>query len=206
MGIINFQIANEKQLQIYLSAYQATLSKADQMILRLIQYLELQCNVDMHKLRPFLFGPTAMSHYSEQEFTKIKNTVDDVTVLTQKLLNSFDKTTVENTVSNFPIWRKISENEKMNGKVSKNIALIKFEKEFDSSKDEKLLATIYDPAFFLPLFDMIFSTSTWDFTSTAIKNNLLSLIWPALSSVDQDMRLLAAHVLLKFRESSENKR
>ena len=117
------------------------------MILSLIQYLELQCNVDMHKLRPFLFGPPALAQYSDQEFTTTKHTVDDVTNLTHKLLSSFDKTLVQNTVSNFPIWRKISEPVK-----SKARAVIEFEKEFDASSDESLLATIYDPAFYLPLF------------------------------------------------------
>lgn len=199
---ILLQIANEKQLQIYLSAYQGTLSKADKMILSLIQYLELHCNVDMHKLRPFLFGPTALAQYSDQEFTKSKNTVDEVTNLTHKLLSTFDKNLVLSTVSNFPIWRKMNEPVKN----SKAKIMIEFEKEFNASSDETLLATIYDPAFYLPLFDMIFSTSTYDFTTTAIKNNLLSLVWPALSSVDQDVRLLAAHVLLKFRESSENRK
>lgn len=173
------------------------------MILSLIQYLELQCNVDMHKLRPFLFGQTALAQYSDQEFTKIKNSVDEVTNLTHKLLSSFDKTLVQNTVSNFPIWRKMSEPVKT---FSKAKTVVEFEKEFDAAADESLLTTIYDPAFYLPLFDMIFSTSTYDFATTAIKNNLLSLVWPALSSVDQDVRLLAAHVLLKFRESSENRK
>ena len=188
-------IAHEKHIPILLSSYQASMSSSDQLILNLLRFYELKCEIDFFDYRPFLFGPSALTHFAsndEQEMKLMKKSVDDMNVVFMKLLNSFEQSTIENTVNNYPIKRQLA------GVAASDLdQFLVDEVENDS---------VYDPGYFLPIFGMILASSTFNFTSFAMKNNLLSLIMPALSCEDENMRLLAAHVLLKCRESNESKK
>lgn len=189
----NPAVAHEKHIPIFLSAYQATMSSCDQLILNLLRFYELRCEIDFFDFRPFLFGPTALTHFSsndEQEMKLIKKSVDDMSGVFVKLLNLFEKSTVENTVNNFPIKRQLA------GVPAGDLDQLLI--------DAPNAENVYDPGYFLPLFEMIFDSGTFNFTSVAIRNNLMALILPALSCEDENMRLLAAHILMKCRESTES--
>lgn len=192
----NPAVAQEKHVPIFLSAYQATMSSCDQLILNLMRFYELRCEIDLYEYRPYLFGPAALSHFSsneDKELKLMKKSIDDTSGLFSKLLNLFEKNMVDMTLNNYPIKRELA-----------GVGREDLEK-FLLESDE-VMDNVYDPGYFLPLFDIVFATSTFDFTALAIKNNLLVLIWPALSCEDENMRLLAAHVLMKCRESTEGKK
>ncbi|CRK94910.1 CLUMA_CG008402, isoform A [Clunio marinus] len=192
----NPSVAHEKHIPILLSAYQATMSSSDQLILNLLRFYELRCGIDFFDFRPFLFGPTALSHFTsndEQEMMLMKKTVDDMNGMFVKVLDLFEKSMIESTLNKFPIKRKLA------GVPSDELEGILKEEVDDCD-------AVYDPGYFLPLFEMILSSSNFIFISSAKKNNLMSLIFPALSCEDENMRLLAAHILLKCRECNENKK
>ena len=191
----NPAVAQEKHVPIYLSAYHATMSSTDQMILNLLRFYELRCEVDFFEFQPFLFGPTALAHFTsndDQEMKLIKKSVDDMNVVFWKLMKSFEKSMVENTVNNYPLTRELA------GVAANDLDQFLI--------DDPQQENIYDPGYFLPLFEMIIEAGTFNFGSAAIKNNLLSLIFPAFSCKDENMRLLAAHILMKFRGGMENKK
>jgi hypothetical protein len=108
-----------------------------------------------------------------------------------KLLSLFEKSVIENTLNNYPIKRQLA------GVNLKDLTQL-----LSNDGDDN----IYDPGYFLPLFEMILTTSSFKFLSVAVKNELISLIPPALSCQDENMRLLAAHILLKCREYTEPKK
>lgn len=191
----NPAVAHEKHIPIFLSAYQATMTSTDQLILNLLRFYELKCEVDFFDYRPFLFGPTALSHFTsndEQELKLMKKSVDDMNVVYVKLMNTFEKMMVESTVNNYPITRQLA------GVPAGDLD------QFLTDKPDS--ENIYDPGYFLPVFEMIFVASSFNFMSVAVKNNLISLILPALSCEDENMRLLAAHILMKCRETNETKK
>lgn len=191
----NKSVASEKHVPIFLSSYHATMSTADQLILNLLRFYELECNIDLNEFRPMLFGATALNFYSDEykEFSSAKKTVENMIVLTGNLLNSFEKSIVENTLNNYPIGREM-----------KILTIQDIEESL--LNDRWAENNVYDPAYFLPLFDLIFTTSTWNFYSVVLKNNLLALIWPALSCENEKFRLIAAHSLLKLREVDESRK
>lgn len=191
----NPAVAHEKHIPIFLSSYQASMSSSDQLILNLLRFYELKCEIDFFDFRPFLFGPTALAHFTsidDQEVKLMKKSVDDMNIVFVKLLSSFEKSTVENTVNNYPIKRKLA-----------GVPADALDEFLD---DEAEMENVYDPGYFLPIFEMVFESSSSTFTSIANKNNLMSLILPALSCEDENMRLLAAHILMKCRESNEAKK
>lgn len=192
----NPSIANEKHIPIFLSSYQASMASYDQLILNLLRFYELRCKIDMYDYRPFLFGPAALHHFTSNEDDDVKlmkKNIDDTTNVFMKLISLFEKTMIENSVNNYPIKRQLA-----------GIAADELDQLLKDSELE--MSNVYDPGYFLPLFEMIFSASSFDFTSFAIKNNLMSLIFPALSCEDENMRLLAARILMKCRESTESKK
>jgi nucleolar pre-ribosomal-associated protein 1 len=193
----NHSVASEKHIPIYLASYHATMAKTDRLILNLIRFYELNCGIDLNDFKPMLFGAIALNHYSDEdkEFFAGKKNIDNIVTTIGTLLNSLEKVMLESTLNNFPIMREL-----------KTMTAKEIDESLSFQENNDDLGDIYDPAFFLPLFDMIFSTSTWDFSVISLKNNLLSLVWPALSCNSESMRLLAAHVLLKFREISDNKK
>lgn len=191
----NPDVAHEKHIPIYLSSYQATMSSCDQLILNLLRFYEIRCGIDLHDYSPLLFGQAALSHFTSHEHDElkfVKNTsLDKMDAVFFKLLNLFEKSTIENTLNNYPIERQLA---------GINLNQLSELLKIDGNDN------VYDPGYFLPLFEMILTTSSFNFLSIAVKNELIALIPPALSCEDENMRLLAAHVLLKCRENTEGKK
>ncbi|XP_070490923.1 nucleolar pre-ribosomal-associated protein 1 isoform X2 [Chironomus tepperi] len=191
----NPEIAHEKHIPIYLSSYQATMSSCDQLILNLLRFYEIRCGIDLHEYNPLLFGQAALTHFTSHEHNElkfIKNTsLDKMDGVFFKLLSLFEKSLIENTLNNYPIKRQLA-----------GVDIKDMNHLLNNDGDDN----IYDPGYFLPLFEMILTGSSFKFLSVAVKNELISLIPPALSCEDENMRLLAAHILLKCRENTEAKK
>lgn len=191
----NPKIANQKHVPIFLSSYQATMSSCDQLILNLLRFYEIRCGIDLNEYNPLLFGQAALTHFTTHEHNELKfiknNSLDKMDVVIFKLLNLFEKSLIENTLNNYPIKRQLA-----------GVNLTDLNQLVNTEGD----GNIYDPGYFLPLFEIILSNSSFKFLSVAVKNELITLIPPALSSEDENMRLLAAHILLKCRESTEGKK
>ncbi|KAG1679330.1 Nucleolar pre-ribosomal-associated protein 1 [Nymphon striatum] len=57
-------ICSEKHIPVFLGAYSATFSVIDRKLLKLMYLYEKSEKVNFHPYRPFLWGQTAISHYS----------------------------------------------------------------------------------------------------------------------------------------------
>ncbi|KAG5666237.1 hypothetical protein PVAND_017834 [Polypedilum vanderplanki] len=166
-------IAHKKHIPIYLSSYQATMSSCDQLILNLLRFYELNSDIDFYEFRPFLFGSTALTHFSSLNQNELKisaNSLDEVKKSYFKVINSFEKTIITNTIVNFPIKRKLVDY----GLHELDQLLTKNNENEENSSDQ-----IYDP------------------------ENLLGLLPLGLSFEDLNMRLMTARILMKCRESIE---
>uniref|UniRef100_A0A182Q5I0 Nucleolar pre-ribosomal-associated protein 1 C-terminal domain-containing protein n=1 Tax=Anopheles farauti TaxID=69004 RepID=A0A182Q5I0_9DIPT len=120
----NPSVVSEKHVPLLLGAYGATLTDANRYLLALLQHYE-RSGVQMHEFRPFLWGETAIKHFSLEassssngettgEGTKngaegtarpagkgaFRTSVADVFALLQE-----DR--MINTIENFPVWRKL---------------------------------------------------------------------------------------------------
>jgi hypothetical protein len=185
----NPALTAEKHIPILLSSYNASMSSCDQIILNLLKFYELECSIDLYNFRPLIFGSAALSHYSINRKEEEK-TLDGKNSAFHKLVNNFEKPMIENTLNNYPI------------KIREKFDVAKFLSNVDDEENSK----IYDPEYFLPLFEMLLGTDSFDFTSIGIKNNLLPLIVPALSCEDENMRLIAARILLNCRDVTAGKK
>lgn len=192
----NPSVAQEKHVPILLSSYQATLSSSDQLVLNLLRFYELQCGIDFHKFRPFLHGPLALSFYTSNGESKLRlvdKEAEDENVMIGKLLNTFENTTLEKTMNNYPVERSMK---------STSVSIEHIDELLCESAD----CDVYDPCYFLPLFGMIVSSTSFGFTGYAVTNHLMSIIMPALSCHDERLRLIAGYILLRCRESTEMKK
>lgn len=189
-------IAHKKHIPIYLSSYQATMSSCDQLILNLLRFYELYCEVDFFEFRPILFGSTALTHFSSLDKNELKisaKSIDEVKHSYFKVMNSFEKSIIENTMMNFPTKRKLQ-----------NYRVHELDQFLNVAPDEEAqVSQIYDPVFFLPLFEMLLGTGNFNFMALATKKNLLGLLPLGLSFDDENMRLMTTHILMKCRESIE---
>lgn len=186
----NPKLASVKHIPILLSSYNASMSSCDQLILNLLKFYEFECSIDLFEFRPLIFGAAALSHYSKDRNEEEK-TLDGKNVAFHKLASQFEKSLIENTINNYPI------------KVREDFDVAMF---LSGQNNEEYLSKIYDPLFFLPLFEMLLGTDSFDFTSVGIKNNLLPLIVPAFSCEDEKVRLMAARILLNCREITSGKK
>lgn len=192
----NPNVAQEKHVPILLSSYQATLSPSDQLILNLLRFYELQCGIDFHKFRPFLHGPLALSFYTSNEDSKLRlvdKEAEDENVMIGKLLNTFENSLLEKTMNNYPVDRSMK---------STSIGI----ENIDELLNEVADSEVYDPCYFLPLFGMIVSSTSFGFTGYAVTNHLMSIVMPALSCHDEKLRLIAGYILLRCREHTEMKK
>ncbi|XP_052900271.1 uncharacterized protein LOC128306718 [Anopheles moucheti] len=110
----NPTVANQKHVPVLLGAYGATLTDANRYILALLQHYE-RSGVQMHEFRPFLWGETAIKHFSLESRTTAEGDGQDSGRGPQ---NSFRTNVTEvfsllvedkviNMIENFPVWRKL---------------------------------------------------------------------------------------------------
>lgn len=225
----NPEIIDSTHIPILLSGYQAKMSHCDQYILAILQLFEKN-GCDTYKYRPFIFGESALSHYSLA--SSVNNTIK-ATLLQEppmmQVISLIDVDTAENTLINFPVWRQLNVIEQIPciefhcngiaGEVySNNVTIAKnnIEKlvEIDekkippnilaeSSRRDETFENVYDPAFLIPLMQMAFAPETLTKPLRPSQNGLLAITFACLSSTDKNMRLAAAAAIQRYRSHME---
>uniref|UniRef100_A0A182RST1 Nucleolar pre-ribosomal-associated protein 1 n=1 Tax=Anopheles funestus TaxID=62324 RepID=A0A182RST1_ANOFN len=113
----NPTVANEKHVPLLLGAYGATLTDANRYILALLQHYE-RSGVRMHEFRPFLWGETAIKHFSLESRgagDETSNGHEGTARRPQKTFRTkvsevfslLTEDKVINMIENFPVWRKL---------------------------------------------------------------------------------------------------
>lgn len=95
----NAEAVAAEHVPILPGAYQAKMSHCDQYILALLQMYERQ-GVDMHKVKPFMWGESALSHYSLAVAMKVKASLFQEPP-TMQVMALIDRDVSENTLINF---------------------------------------------------------------------------------------------------------
>ncbi|XP_072763089.1 nucleolar pre-ribosomal-associated protein 1 [Anoplolepis gracilipes] len=166
----NQSVITVSHVPLYLAAYNATLSIADQRILQILRYYEAH-GVKIQQYWPYLWGSAAATRYS------VKGETD--TVLwrqpsTSEIFNLFDKDIVNETIRNYPIHRTLEADEL-----------------HDNNK-------VYDPAFYLPLLCSLLTENNVIACHKVNQSGALALVFAACCSDSSDIRLAAYTVISRY--------
>lgn len=230
----NPSLMQSSHIPVYLGAYHASISLSDRLIIALLQLYE-KSEVSLYEYRPFLWGETAINHYS------LKGSVGNNLwrqPSMNEVLDLLDANMVENTLKYFPYWRSMHATEQIyfenEGETQKQThhnenqlieklvdrAIVHADQESESlsklfqNKDSILTLTpdvrkaseIYDPAFLLPLFALLFAPEAAPATGKAAVSGVMSLIWIAMGSKQSDTRGAACLALSRVRNHIEGQR
>lgn len=209
---------------ILLGAYNAKLSQSDRFVLAILQKYE-QSGVELHQFKPFIWGESAISHYSLRE-TEAKTTLNQEPPMMQ-VMSLINRDTAESTLAQFPVWRCLNaidqvpeieftfygiagnEHLELPSIASNRLEHLVNRKEFNAellqvaARKESSFNEIYDPAFFVPLMSMAFAPETFTRPVRPAQNGLLAMTFAALSSKDKEMRLATGTALLRYRSHME---
>ncbi|XP_029174651.1 nucleolar pre-ribosomal-associated protein 1 [Nylanderia fulva] len=166
----NESVINVSHVPLYLAAYSATLSHADQRILKILRYYEAH-GVKLQQYWPYLWGNAAATRYS------VKGETD--TVLwrqpsTSEIFNLFDKDIVNETIRNYPIHRTLEADELQ-----------------DNTK-------VYDPAFYLPLLCSLLAENNVIACHKINQSGALALVFAACCSDSSGIRMAAYTVISRY--------
>lgn len=151
--------------------YTGTLNSKDQRCLEIFHVLEQKNLVDFEKFYPVCWSQFAKSVYIEDEdkVTLDKRSVNDI------LQNNIDNDVMLVSSSYLPL----------------DISIEKYNYETKHK--------IYDPRFFLPMFDGFFDDNSTIDCKLFIKTNCMSYVFACLSLKDDRLRKCAYNILAKFR-------
>ncbi|XP_065338763.1 uncharacterized protein LOC135938771 isoform X2 [Cloeon dipterum] len=156
-------------LPVLLGAYNASLSKCDQIVFKLLAKYENQ-GISFKELQPLLWGEAAITRYSLRSHLgkSLQNQPSP-----SQILHNLDSHRVSLTLSYFPIKRGMA------------------------NESSLVDARLYDPAFLLPLFAQILQPEVllqpWLFTRNALPLTLM-----AFASEDGGIRNLAALIISRL--------
>ncbi|XP_058055317.1 uncharacterized protein LOC131206673 [Anopheles bellator] len=111
----NPRVADRKHVPILLGAYGATLTDTNRYILALLQHYEQRAGVEMHEFRPFLWGETAIKHFSLESNVGAAATTTEsdrtrsraFRVNNVEVFSLLSKDRIRSTIEDFPVWRKL---------------------------------------------------------------------------------------------------
>ncbi|XP_028167549.1 uncharacterized protein LOC114357936 [Ostrinia furnacalis] len=103
---LNKSVMKLQQIPVYLSAYHATRSPCDRLILAILQFYESNGQA-VNEYKPYVFGDSAANHYAVRK-TRTSSLWGHPTP--NRLFNLFDKETIERTVRNFPVMQRLEYN------------------------------------------------------------------------------------------------
>ncbi|KMQ97247.1 nucleolar pre-ribosomal-associated protein 1 [Lasius niger] len=166
----NHSVITASHVPLYLAAYNATLSHADQRILKILRYYEAH-GVKLRQYWPYLWGSAAATRYS------VKGETD--TVLwrqpsTSEIFNLFDKDIVNETIRNYPIHRTLEADEL-----------------HDNNK-------VYDPAFYLPLLCSLLAENNVIACHRINQSGALALVFAACCSDSSGIRMTAYTIISRY--------
>ena len=170
---IEKDVLQTSHLATFLSAYQATLSDLDQILLNLIRLFET------HRIPGYesFMNPIIWSNIAQDYYTLLVNQSEDVLRRQPQMwhvMGLFDSRLVENTIDHFPKTRNLN---------------------FKRIQSPVL---VYDPAFYLTCFSNLLEPEVAVNIHSFLKSGALSLTLIALSSYRKDIQKLAIIVLDKF--------
>uniref|UniRef100_A0AAG5DVZ6 Nucleolar pre-ribosomal-associated protein 1 N-terminal domain-containing protein n=1 Tax=Anopheles atroparvus TaxID=41427 RepID=A0AAG5DVZ6_ANOAO len=110
----NPTVANRKHIPLFLGAYGATLSDCNRYILALLQVYE-RAGLQTHQFRPFLWGETAIKHFSLQADANEAAAPDESSQCRRtsffanpaEVFSLLTKDKVNATILQFPVWRRL---------------------------------------------------------------------------------------------------
>lgn len=100
---LNKSVMKSQQIPVYLSAYHATRSPCDRIILSILQFYESN-GQPVNEYKPYVFGDSAANHYAVRK-SRTSSLWGHPTP--NRILNLFGKETIERTVRNFPVTQKL---------------------------------------------------------------------------------------------------
>ncbi|XP_021710698.1 uncharacterized protein LOC5572221 [Aedes aegypti] len=219
----NPSVMDKKHVPLLLGAYGATLTDGNRYVLALLQWYE-RSGIHMHEYRPYLWGDAAIKHFSLGQDVAEQQTLFRINNF--EVFRLFNKEKLFNTLNSFPVWRKLDAVAQLPGvnfddikpdcnKISEYQTTTEIERFVERKLYKKklpspgllhycagkqdVLATIYDPAFLLPILGYLFAPESHDLLDVAGKNGALALPFVCLASEDEEMRLAAASVILRIK-------
>nr|XP_034186486.1 nucleolar pre-ribosomal-associated protein 1 [Osmia lignaria] len=157
-------------IPVYLAAYNATLSEADQYILFILQHYEAN-DINIYEYRPYVWGSVAAVHYSVKGEPHMN--LWRQPSITQ-VLNLFEEDKVNNTIKNYPVNRALKNSELYEAN------------------------NTYDPTFYLPLLHFLLSENNVVSCQRFAQCGALALTFAACSSVHSDVRMLAYTIIARY--------
>ncbi|CAG4944622.1 unnamed protein product [Parnassius apollo] len=100
---LNKSVMKSQQIPVYLSAYGATRSSCDRLILSILYFYESN-EQPVNEYKPYVWGDSAASYYAVR-----KNRTSSLWghPTPNQVLNLFDKDLIERTIRNFPVTQKL---------------------------------------------------------------------------------------------------
>lgn len=160
----------QDHIPIFLAAYGLTLSVLDQQIVKLFQICESN-GIRFQKWKPYIWGEAAISHYSVYSVLQPTSLGNASSLL--QCLEHLQQETVNNTITHFPCERSYT----------KTVA-----------ED----ASVYDPAFYIPLFVSLLAPGELVRSYKFAQSGALALTVRALSLEDNKLRQAAYLVLSRY--------
>ncbi|XP_039277259.1 uncharacterized protein LOC111053536 isoform X2 [Nilaparvata lugens] len=167
------KVISTSHVPIFLSSYQATLSKTDQSLLELLQLYEKN-GASVWDWRPCLWGSTAANYYSVR--SKSVQPLWKQPRMAQ-VLNLIESDIVTNTIKAYPLDRSLQASSRL-----------------EIENGEK----VYDPAFLLPLIAHLLSAGADVQHWSMIKSGALAIALASLASNSPDTRSAAYLVISRF--------
>ncbi|CAD1472827.1 unnamed protein product, partial [Heterotrigona itama] len=166
----NKEIMSLAHVPVYLAAYNATLSEADQFILFILQYYESN-KINVCKYQPYVWGNMATTYYSVK--SEIHMSLWRQPSVMQ-VLNLFEEDMVNNTIKEYPVDRDL--------------------------KDTELYRAndVYDPAFYLPLLYFLLSENNVVPCYKVAQSGALALTFAACSSKHSNVRMIAYTIIARY--------
>ncbi|KAH8279006.1 hypothetical protein KR018_012275, partial [Drosophila ironensis] len=210
-------------IPVILGSYHAKLSASDRYGLALLEHYE-RFEVGLEQYRPFIWGESAVAHYAlraadEDERARLQQQETNVA----QVLALIVRATSEYTIENFPIWRSLHASQQLPelefvdpAKKCHNFGDNRLEQMVEQGqqdfpqelrricpKREKIYEACYDPAFLLPLMMHCFAPESVVWARGPVQNGLLAVTFCGMSSLDKDMRLVAASCQQRYRAHFE---
>ncbi|KAK5641737.1 hypothetical protein RI129_010284 [Pyrocoelia pectoralis] len=173
-------LMSKAHVPVLLSAYQGTISAADQINLTLIQMYETEAQqTSFYDFKPFLWGKAAATHYSVRQ--DIQWTLWRQPRM-HNILEILEDWKINNTICHHPL----------------DVTL--------NDPTDSLHENVYSLAFFLPLFASLLAPENQVTIYMFIKSGALSMTIVGLSCSNKDIRLASCHVLARFHYHLEARR
>ncbi|XP_063537374.1 uncharacterized protein LOC134746774 [Cydia strobilella] len=221
-------VMKTQQIPVFLSAYHATRSPCDRLILKILNFYETH-RLPVNEYKPYLWGDSAANFYAVRK-NRSASLWSHPTP--NQVMNLLDKEIIDRTVRNFPVTEKLSYDYELpssnsckgikeavrfmseefkilkdyEGDVARMTLKLKYDAIISELKDVDIVNAshvepdegIYDPAFVFPLLSHLLAPGSMASCFKMLRSGLLSLPVVALSSHCPDMRAAAYHVLHRF--------